>query len=86
MRRILIGIVVVMLVATSAWSIWVAWPRSTSTTTTEARATDLDAWEQLAQQYHRALPAGKDLVMIRLPIAQNQRQITWSVTVNGTAP
>ena len=85
MRRLLIGIAIVLLVAASAWSVWVAWPRPASSAT-EARATDLDEWEKLSQQYHRALPAGKDLVMIRLPGGINPRQITWSVTVNGTAP
>jgi hypothetical protein len=85
MRRLLIGLGIAFLAGAGAWGIWFAWPLA-KPVATETHATDLDGWEQLAQQYHRAIPTGKDLVLIRLPIVQSPRQITWSVTVNGTAP
>lgn len=84
MRKAAIVIAIVALCAAIAWGVWLAWPQGEEEQ--QNGVSDLDGWEQLAQQYHRELPTGKDIVMIRLPGGINPRQITWSVTVNGTPP
>jgi hypothetical protein len=83
MRRLLIALALVLVVALSVLSVWVAWPRAT---TSVRPGLDLDAWEVMSQQYHRALPTGKQPVQIRLPGGLAPRQLTYSVTVNGSAP
>jgi len=84
MRRFAIALLCVLSSA-GALGVWFAWPRE-RTMQLEAAATDLDGWERLAQTYHRPLPLGKDLVIVKVPVPTNPRRTTWSVTVNGTAP